>query len=122
MENDTFGCSMRVRLRLQRFGRKKLPFYRIVATSSSVKRDGRFLEIVGLYHPTLKDSSNQIKLDKEKILSWLNKGASPSETVKKILSHTGLWKQYAGEVSDRIKERKKRKKTRKKSSFSMESK
>ncbi len=113
---------MRVRLRLQRFGRKKLPFYRIVATSSSVKRDGRFLEIVGIYHPTIKDLSNQIKLNEEKILSWLNKGASPSETVKKILSNTGLWKQYTSEASDRIKTKKQKKKNRKKSNFSMEGK
>lgn len=85
---------MTVKLRLQRYGTKKRPYYRIVATSSTVKRDGQFLEIVGLYHPLVKDG-NQVRLEKDKIATWLNKGAQPSETVRSILSKAGIWKPFA---------------------------
>ena len=66
---------MLVRLRLQRFGRKKLPFYRVIAASSTVKRDGKFLDILGLYHPTVREESKQVRLDQEKIFEWLKRGA-----------------------------------------------
>ena len=85
---------MTVKLRLQRYGTKKRPYYRIVATSSTVKRDGQFLDIVGLYHPLVKDGS-QVRLEKEKISSWLSKGAQPSDTVRSILSKAGIWKPFA---------------------------
>ncbi|AFM12764.1 30S ribosomal protein S16 [Turneriella parva] len=85
---------MTVKLRLQRYGTKKRPFYRIVATSSSVKRDGKFLEIVGLYHPLVKEGG-QVRLEKEKIQTWLSKGAQPSDTVKTLLSKAGIWKPFA---------------------------
>ena len=105
---------MRVRLRLQRFGRKKSPFYRIVAAPYAFKRDGRFLEIVGLYHPTVKNPADQVRFDETKILFWLNQGASPSETVKQILSSAGLWKKYADEVLEKKRKRIKRKNQKKK--------
>ncbi len=85
---------MTVKLRLQRYGTKKRPYYRIVATSSTVKRDGQFLDIVGLYHPLVKDGS-QVRLEKEKISTWLSKGAQPSDTVRSILSKAGIWKPFA---------------------------
>ncbi len=85
---------MTVKLRLQRYGTKKRPFYRIVATSSSVKRDGKFLEIVGLYHPLVKEGG-QVRLEKDKIQTWLSKGAQPSDTVKNLLSKAGIWKPFA---------------------------
>ena len=81
---------MKVKLRLQRFGSKKKPYYRIVAAANSNKRDGKFLEIVGLYHPIAKEGS-QIRLDSEKILSWLQKGAQPSDQVREILSNNKIW-------------------------------
>lgn len=86
---------MTVKLRLQRYGTKKRPYYRIVATSSTVKRDGQFLEIVGLYHPLVKDGAKQVRLEKDKIDTWLKKGAQPSETVRSILSKAGIWKPFA---------------------------
>ena len=55
-----------VKLRMQRFGANKAPYYRIVATDSRNPRDGRFIEIIGLYHPTRKDE--QFKVDEEKAL------------------------------------------------------
>lgn len=67
---------MTVKLRLQRYGTKKRPFYRIVATSSSVKRDGKFLEIVGLYHPLVKEGG-QVRLEKKKFKHGSAKVLSP---------------------------------------------
>ena len=85
---------MLVKLRLQRFGRKKLPFYRIVAVPSSVKRDGKFLQIVGIYHPTVEDPDKQIKLEEDKIRHWLENGAQTTQTVKKLLSKIGFWQAF----------------------------
>ena len=84
---------MKVKLRLQRFGSKKKPYYRIVAAANSNKRDGKFLEIVGLYHPIVKEGS-QIRLDSEKIFSWLQKGAQPSDQVREILSNNKIWADF----------------------------
>lgn len=85
---------MTVKLRLQRYGTKKKPYYRIVAATSTVKRDGQFLDIVGLYHPLVKEGE-QLRLEKDKIDTWLKKGAQPSDTVKNILSKAGIWKPFA---------------------------
>jgi small subunit ribosomal protein S16 len=74
---------MAVVIRLTRGGRKKKPFYRIVATNSYVKRDGKFLEILGTYDP-LKDPA-EIKVNHEKVKKWLELGAKPSDTVKSLL-------------------------------------
>ena len=98
---------MRVKLRLQRFGRKKLPFYRIVVASSSTQRDGKFLDIVGLYHP-MSAESEQIKLKADKINYWLDKGAIPTDTVKDILSKQGLWKDFADAKKNRRVQKRKR--------------
>ncbi len=84
-----------VKLRLQRFGSAKKPFYRIVAADALAKRDGRFLEIVGTYDPTCKKEDNQVKLDKEKIFNWLSVGAQPTDTVKSIFRKNGILKEYA---------------------------
>ena len=85
---------MTVKLRLKRYGTKKRQYYRIVATSSAVKRDGQFLDIVGLYHPLVKEGE-QVRLEKEKIDTWLKKGAQPSDTVRSLLSKAGIWKPFA---------------------------
>lgn len=85
---------MTVKLRLQRYGTKKRPYYRIVAATSTVKRDGQFLDIVGLYHPLVKEGE-QVRLEREKIDTWLKKGAQPSDTVRNILSKAGIWKPFA---------------------------
>ncbi|AGL90267.1 30S ribosomal protein S16 [Candidatus Phytoplasma australiense] len=72
---------MAIKMRLQRFGVHKRPFYRVVASDSRVTRDGKFLDIVGTYDTIL----NIIKLDNEKVQKWLSCGAQPTQTVKKIL-------------------------------------
>mgnify|MGYP003294529947 CR=1 FL=1 len=82
-----------VKLRLQRFGSAKRPFYRIVAADSSSKRDGRFLEIVGTYDPIKKE--DQVSLKNELVFKWLDCGAQPTDTVKNIFKKSGLLKEYA---------------------------
>ncbi len=78
---------MAVRIRLARGGRKKRPFYRIVAAYSESPRDGRFLEVLGTYDP-LKDPA-EIKLDQEKVKKWLERGAKPSQTVRSLIAKAG---------------------------------
>jgi len=81
-----------VKLRLQRFGTKKRPFYRLVAADSRKKRDGRYLEIVGLYDPT--QDPTLIDIDGEKAIRWLLNGAYPSDTVKSLLKQEGIYAEY----------------------------
>ena len=80
-----------VKIRLQRFGTKKRPFYRIVAAESTCPRDGRFIEIIGLYHPIEKDD---LKIDEEKALKWLQNGAQPTDTVKSLFTRVGIIEKY----------------------------
>ena len=74
---------MAVKLRLTRVGSKKNPIYRVVAADSRSPRDGRFLEIVGRYNPQTEPST--IELDEEKVTTWLQKGAQPTEPVRRLL-------------------------------------
>lgn len=81
---------MAVRLRLTRKGAKKRPYYRLVAADSEAPRDGRFLEILGFYDPVKEPA--EVKLDKEKIFHWIEKGAIATESVKALLKKEGLLK------------------------------
>jgi small subunit ribosomal protein S16 len=81
---------MAVKIRLARMGTKKKPFYRLVAANSEAPRDGKFLEILGTYDP-MKDPA-LIKIHKEKVESWLEKGAIVSESARAILKKQGLLK------------------------------
>jgi small subunit ribosomal protein S16 len=81
---------MTVRLRLTRKGANKRPYYRLVAADSEAPRDGKFLEILGSYNPM--KNPVEIKIDKDRVNYWLEKGASPSESVRAILSKEGLFK------------------------------
>ena len=78
---------MSTRIRLKRFGTKKRPFYRIVVVDSRAPRDGRSLDEVGLYHPIGAETEQQVTFNEEKIREWLQKGARPSDTVKKLLNN-----------------------------------
>ncbi len=82
---------MAISIRLTRGGRKKRPFYRIVAANTEAKRDGRFLEILGTYDP-LKDPA-EFRIDQEKVAKWMDRGAKPSDTVRSLLSKAGFFKQ-----------------------------
>lgn len=79
---------MAVKLRLKRMGRKKRPFYRVIAADSRAPRDGRFIEKIGYYDP-LTDPA-RVELDEERVLYWLGVGAIPSPTVKNMLSKQGI--------------------------------
>ena len=83
---------MAVKIRLKRMGSKQRPFYRIIAADSRSPRDGRFIESVGTYDPIKKDEN--VTVDEEKVLKWLNNGAQPTDTVKSILTQTGVWAKY----------------------------
>lgn len=78
---------MSVKLRLQRHGRTKSPFYFIVAADSRVKRDGHFIERIGDYNPLTTPAT--INVDVNKAVEWMVKGASPTNTVKAILKYKG---------------------------------
>ena len=90
---------MAVRIRLQRHGRKKRPFYRLVATDARAQRDGRFLERLGHYNP-LTDPA-EVVIDEDKVLKWLKRGAQPSDTAKNLLSRAGIWARFTAERSGR---------------------
>jgi small subunit ribosomal protein S16 len=77
-----------VRLRLTRVGGKKNPIWRIVATDQRSPRDGRFIEIVGRYNPQTEPST--IHVDSERAQYWLDRGAQPSNQVKKLLRLQGI--------------------------------
>ena len=80
---------MSVRLRLARFGRIHRPFYRIGAFDGRTRRNGAALEYLGYYDP-LETTGQRVRLDKEAIIAWLEKGAIPSETVASFLKQEGI--------------------------------
>ncbi|TCT16976.1 SSU ribosomal protein S16P [Natranaerovirga pectinivora] len=79
---------MAVKIRLKRMGQKKAPFYRIVVADSRSPRDGKFIEEIGYYDPTKEPKV--LKVNDELAKKWLNNGAQPSDTVKKLLKTAGV--------------------------------
>lgn len=73
-----------VKIRLQRVGAKKAPFYHIVVADSRRARDGKIIEQIGTYDPMTKPST--IVLDNEKVLTWIKNGAQPTQTVKALIA------------------------------------
>ena len=88
---------MSVKIRLTRRGKKKNPFYRVVVADSRSPRDGRIIEEIGTYNPV--SEPKQIKIDDEKAIYWLSKGAKATDTVAKLFAKVG--------VSDKFEESKK---------------
>ena len=81
---------MAIKIRLARGGSKKRPYYSIVAADSRKPRDGRFIEKLGTYNPLLpKDSEERVKLDVEKTMEWISKGAQPTDRVARFLEAAG---------------------------------
>jgi small subunit ribosomal protein S16 len=70
-------------------GKKKQPIYKIVAVDSRAKRDGRFIDAVGLYNP--RTNPMTITLKEDRVFHWLERGAQPTDTVKNLLSRKGVW-------------------------------
>ena len=107
---------MAVHIRLLRMGKKKQPFYRIVAADSRRARDGRFLEVLGTYNPIQKPAL--VNLFEDRVTKWLDEGAVPSDTVRSLFTQTGMLEKYvrakagqdvsAVELRPTIKERRKR--------------
>jgi small subunit ribosomal protein S16 len=82
-----------------RMGKKKQPTYRVVAADSRSPRDGRFIEIVGVYDPRREPST--IRIDNDKAVDWLRKGAQPTDPVRKLLEISGAWEAYSGQAPTR---------------------
>ena len=76
-----------VKIRLRRMGAKKAPFYRIVVADSRYPRDGRFIEEIGTYNPTVTPSA--LSVDVERAQAWIKTGAQPTETVRDLLKKAG---------------------------------
>jgi small subunit ribosomal protein S16 len=79
---------MAVKMRLQRHGSKKRPFYFIVVADGRSPRDGKFIQKLGTYNPLTVPATVQV--DRQKALDWLQKGAQPTDTVRRILSYKGV--------------------------------
>lgn len=79
---------MPVKMRLQRRGRRKQPFYHIVIADARAPRDGKFIEKIGTYNPMTSPAT--IDIDRDKAFDWLGKGAKPTETVRAILRFKGV--------------------------------
>jgi small subunit ribosomal protein S16 len=82
-----------VRLRLRRVGKKKMPFYHIVAADSRAARNGKFLELIGRYDP-LKNPM-VISTKDDRVFHWLRNGALPTDTVRSLLQRSGLWMKWS---------------------------
>ena len=88
---NVFNRGSSIKIRLQRFGRRAKPFYRIVACHRWAPRDGKFLEILGTYNPIPDPFGNkQVTLKVDKVNRWMMYGAEPSETVAKLLGAAEL--------------------------------
>lgn len=78
---------MAVKIRLMRMGAKKKPFYRIVVADSRAPRDGKRIEQIGYFNPLTEPV--ELKVDNEKAIEWIKKGAQPSDTVRALLKKSG---------------------------------
>ena len=83
---------MPVKIRLAQRGKKKNRTFRVIVADSRSLRDGKFIEDLGFYNP--QDNPSSVEIDVEKAVSWLEKGAQPSERAQKILEISGAWAQW----------------------------
>lgn len=83
---------MSVKLRLKRMGRKNQPFYRIIATDTRTKRDGKEIEILGHYNPQVAEKDKKVVLQRDRVQYWLSVGAQPSDTVAGFIKQAGITK------------------------------
>ncbi len=101
---------MPVVLRMARAGTKKRPVYHIVAADSRFPRDGRFIERLGFFNPLLpKDHKDRLRLDLEKVKTWIAKGAQPSDRIMRFLDAAGIAKREARNNPEKAVPRKERK-------------
>jgi small subunit ribosomal protein S16 len=83
---------MSVKIRLARGGAKKKPVYKVVVADERFPRDGRFIEDLGQYNPRQEEFLLNFKEDRA--LEWLQKGAQPTDTVRRLLRHSGVWAKF----------------------------
>lgn len=83
---------MAVKMRLMRMGKKRSPFYRVVVIDGRAPRDGRYIDLLGRYDP--RQEPSVIEIDTEKAIDWLQKGAQPTEAVRKLLEISGAMSRY----------------------------
>jgi small subunit ribosomal protein S16 len=101
---------MSLRIRLSRAGTKKRPFYHVVVADSRFPRDGRFIERLGFFNPLLpKDNAERLKLDMEKVKTWMAKGAQPTDRVMRFLDAAGVAKREKRNNPEKAIPRKERK-------------
>lgn len=79
---------MAVKIRLKRMGAKKRPYYRLVVADSRTARDGSYIEVLGSYDPIANPT--KVEIDAEKALMWLQRGAQPSDSARRLLEQTGV--------------------------------
>ena len=83
---------MAVKMRLIRTGKKKQPSYRVIVIDGRSPRDGRYLDQLGRYDP--RQEPSLVEIDNEKAVDWLQKGAQPTDTVRKLLEISGAWSRF----------------------------
>jgi len=86
---------MATRIRLRRMGSNKRPFYRVVVADQRSPRDGRFIEIIGRYHPV--NDPSVIEIDEDRALHWLMVGAQPSNQVRNLMTKVGIWEHFVAQ-------------------------
>lgn len=86
-----------VKIRLMRVGKRKQPTYRVVVADSRSPRDGRIIESIGHYQP--RQDPSVIKIDNDRAVHWLQRGAQPSDPVRKLLQLSGAWSDFTGEAA-----------------------
>lgn len=86
---------MSVKIRLTRMGRHKTPFYRVVVADSRFARDGRYIEQLGYYNPSPAKEVKALEINEESALSWLLKGAQPSDSIRTLFTKYGLMQKLA---------------------------
>jgi small subunit ribosomal protein S16 len=93
---------MAVKIRLYRMGAKKRPVYRIVVADSRTPRDGRFIEIIGFYNPIAEPV--ELSINEEKALTWLSRGAQPTDTAKRLLEKAGVMAKFAATNNETVED------------------
>ncbi len=89
---------MSVKIRLARGGVKKKPIYKVVVADERFPRDGRFIENLGQYNPHQEEFL--LNFQDERALEWLNKGAQPTDVVRRLLKHAGVWAKFKGQAKE----------------------
>jgi len=82
--------NMALKIRLTRLGDKGNPFYRVIVADSKSPRDGKFVEQIGTFDPQDANDKTAVKIEKEKALAWISKGATPTDTARVVLEKAGV--------------------------------